>query len=288
MEHQETNSVATVDSETATETGDDGAVVVETAGRPRFRRPGRRSLVLAAAVVVLVAVISGLTGLRWQSDLHGDLQADAASETTPETPGDDLHATLAYLVKTAGDMVRLDNFHATDETIRTLADVERLRVIRIDGGRLSAEAGRSLAAMPHLEQLHLRRVQVDDGFVEALADSQTIWLINLTASPEVSHEAIARLAEMPRLRQLRLVIAGGGNRYARAVASMRRLRHLHLIGIAVNDEGLERLASLPHLESLYLDESAVSEQGWLWLFEHHPQLHVHIDQKHHDRDPQKH
>jgi len=32
----------------------------------------------------------------------------------------------------------------------------------------------------------------------------------------------------------------------------------------------------------------VTDEGWDWLFQNKSHLHVHIDQKHHDRDPQKH
>jgi hypothetical protein len=45
---------------------------------------------------------------------------------------------------------------------------------------------------------------------------------------------------------------------------------------------------MPNLQSLYLDDSLVTETGWEWLFEEVPNLHVHVNQQHHDRDPQAH
>src|SRR5690606_2919053 len=105
---------------------------------------------------------------------------------------------------------------------------------------------------------------------------------------EISPAAIERLAELPQLRQLRLAVPGGDNGFAAAVAAIRTLRSVHLIGIAVTDAGLQELATLPQLQSLYLDDTEISDQGWVWLFENRPGLHVHIDQKHHDRDPQRH
>ena len=93
---------------------------------------------------------------------------------------------------------------------------------------------------------------------------------------------------MPALRNLRLGIKDGNNRHGRAVATLSRLRTVHLIRVAITDEGLQALAKMPQLESLYLDDSSITDAGWTWLFEENPQLHVHINQKHHDRDPQKH
>ncbi len=196
-------------------------------------------------------------------------------------------AAISQLVRSGGDTVRLDNFYATDEHIEVLANVERLRVVRIDGGKLTVVAGQRLASMPHLEQLHLRNVELDDTVLQAIAASRSLWLLNL-AGADVSPVAIEQLTQMPQLRQLRLAVPDGNNRFAAAVATIDSLRSVHLIGIAVNDEGLQELAQLPALESLYLDDTAITDQGWVWLFENRPQLHVHIDQKHHDRDPQRH
>jgi len=196
-------------------------------------------------------------------------------------------AAIEHLVRSGGDTIRLDNFFATDEHIAVLASVERLRVVRIDGGKLTATAGERFAAMPHLEQLHLRNVELDDAVVETIAASRSLWLLNIAAA-EISPAAVEQLAPMPQLRQLRLAVPGGDNRFAAAVATIGSLRSVHLIGIAVTDEGLKDLAALPQLQSLYLDDTEITDQGWVWLFENRPGLHVHIDQKHHDRDPQRH
>lgn len=196
-------------------------------------------------------------------------------------------AAIEQLVRSGGDTVRLDRFDATDEHVAVLANIERLRVVRIDGGKLTVAAAEHFAAMPHLEQLHLRNVALDDAFIEALVASRSLWLLNVAAA-EISPAAVERLAEMPQLRQLRLAVPGGDNGFAAAVAAIRTLRSVHLIGIAVTDAGLQELATLPQLQSLYLDDTEISDQGWVWLFENRPGLHVHIDQKHHDRDPQRH
>jgi hypothetical protein len=112
-------------------------------------------------------------------------------------------------------------------------------------------------------------------------------LLNLPIC-KVTPKAIEELGDMAALRQLRLGIKSGDNRHGRAVATLSRLRSVHLIGVSVTDEGLRPLSQMPQLESLYLDDTAVTDTGWTWLFKENPQLHVHVNQKHHDRDPQKH
>jgi hypothetical protein len=42
---------------------------------------------------------------------------------------------------------------------------------------------------------------------------------------------------------------------------------------------------MPGLWSLYLDGAGVSEGAWGGYFEQRPDVHVHVDQVHHDRDP---
>jgi len=250
--------------------------------RPARRWRSRRLQIVAGigALVLLGVIVSFLT--------KDEVVAVDPATLPPAQPEQmTFQAALAHLVQSGDDTIQLYDFSPTTEQLQTLASVERLRILRIDNGSLTPAAGEVLAAMPHLEQLHFRGVSLDDDTLDAIAKSQTIWLLNISGA-KLSHEAIARLAEMPKLSQLRLAIDDGGNRYAQAVAKIKKLRALHLIGIGINNEGLKLVAGLPNLESIYIDDSNVNDDGWMWLFENKTHLHIHIDQKHHDRDPQKH
>lgn len=196
-------------------------------------------------------------------------------------------ATLARVVAAGAEAIRLEAGDVRDAEIETLASVERLRVIRVVGGQLSGAAGRALASMPHLEQLHLRDVELDDETLDALSQSRSLWLLNVVGRG-FSHSGIDRLANLRTLRQLRLGVDGGDDRVAEAIAGIRSLRSVHLIGSGTSGQGLRALAGMPKLQSLYLDDCNISDEDWTWLFESHPQLHVHIDQGHHDRDPSRH
>ena len=258
--------------------------------------PSTRKAVIAGGVVALcLAVFAIMAGRGDKPTTQAGGMADASEDGGGgevaggeiRSPSEAFAAAVKHWAKSGGDAIRLDDFQATDDHFLLLAQFERLRVIRVDGGQLTPVGARALATMPHLEQLHLRGIAVDDATLDEIAKSPRLWLLNIVDA-KVSAEAVARLALMPKLRQLRLGVAGGGHEYADAVASVERLRTVHLIGIAVRNSGLKRLAEMPVLESLYLDDCAVTDEGWEWLFENKTHLHVHIDQKHHDRDPQKH
>jgi hypothetical protein len=70
-----------------------------------------------------------------------------------------------------------------------------------------------------------------------------------------------------------------------AVAHLAELRSLHLIDVPLGDEGLAAISRLPGLWNLYLDGAGVSDEAWAEYFQLHPDVHVHVDQAHHDRDP---
>jgi len=245
----------------------------------------RRFVITIGLVVVSLALAAGSLAIR---------RKDPIAESTFTRPGaepvdvaEPFATALARLVRYGGDTIRLEAGDIDDERIETLASVERLRIIRIDGGRLTAVAGESLATMPHLEQLHLRNVVLDDGLLERLANSESLWLLNVVGSGFTA-EGVASLARLPGLRQLRLGMAMGDDHVAAAISELVTLRSVHLIGLAITDQGLLSVAALPKLQSLYLDDSRVTDVGWEQLFERYPHLHVHIDQAHHDRDPGRH
>lgn len=189
------------------------------------------------------------------------------------------HGKLSQVVEQGADTIRLSRLNLSFQNIETLACSERMRVVRITGGRLSSQAATVFASMPHLEQLHLVDTEIDDNFLSNLSSSRSLWLLNL-GGKGFSEEGVKSLSKCQTLRQLRLVIPGVGDSFARAVSLAKTLRQVHLIGGAITDNGLQLLACLPLLESLYLDNTMVSEDGWRSFVENNKQIHLHIDQLH--------
>ncbi|TWT95070.1 leucine-rich repeat domain-containing protein [Neorhodopirellula pilleata] len=166
-------------------------------------------------------------------------------------------------------------------------DYPKVDTVLIDQGIVTGEGLARIAELPDLEHVRLRLSPITDENLKPLLQCRELWLINLPHS-ELTNEGIRSLAEIPKLKQLRLGSKNLTNDCCRAIAELTKLRGLHLIGVPVTDDGVKVLAELPHLESLYLDDSAVTDAGWEWVFRNHPELHIHINQKHHDRDPQSH
>jgi hypothetical protein len=257
-----------------------------SSARQRFRAlwSQKRSRTLLCILGAGVGIGLSAGTYAWFQLGEGEEVVNAVKEPTNQERFDQQFTQLS---KPEEVIARLDAFKITDDMLRKLTTLPKLTTVQVDAESVSASTLEALATMPALEQLHLRGAKIDDDGLRQLGKSKTIWLLNLTEC-DVSPEAIESLAQMPELRQLRLGIKHGDNRHGRAVATLSRLRAIHLIGVAVTDEGLRPLAQMPQLESLYLDETAVTESGWTWLFQENPQLHVHVNQKHHDRDPQKH
>lgn len=253
-------------------------------GRLRRLKTRDKVIFVIASIGILLLMTWVIMALLSTDDV---VVVDPAASSPLQPERIPFQTALANLVQAGDDTLELYGFSPTSEQMETLACVERLKILRIEHGSLTPQAGEVLASMPQLEQLHFRGVSMDDTTLDTIAKSQTIWLLNI-ADTNVSPNAISRLADMPKLRQLRLAIKNGGNRYTQSFSNITKLRAIHLIGFGINNESLKLLANLPNLESLYIDDSNINDEGWQWLFENKPHLHVHIDQKHHDRDPHKH
>ncbi len=170
------------------------------------------------------------------------------------------------------------------ESLRGLAG---LRVLVLSQGVAGDAEAAILASLPDIERLVLRESPLSDAGLAALSGCRSLADLNV---PQAACTAagIASLEALPRLRSLRL---GGatlaGPDVARAIARLPALRSLHLIDVAIGDEGLDALAELATLRNLYLDGAGVSDAAWERYFKKRPGVHVHVDQAHHDRDPNR-
>ena len=102
-----------------------------------------------------------------------------------------------------------------------------------------------------------------------------------------TNAGLRELTQLSKLEYLRFssphVTAAGLS----VLAEMRSLRGLHLLRVPATRELLLELAKLPNLESLYVDDSPLSAADWEAFFALRPNVHVHVDQAHHDRDPRR-
>lgn len=185
---------------------------------------------------------------------------------------------------------RVDSITVTDRPLRP-GDWERLRGLTglrelvLEHAATDDSVADVLGSLTGLERLVLRASPLGDEGFRALARCTLLRDLNVPRAG-CTVAGLAAIAELPALRSLRL---GGprlrGPEVAKALATFPALRSLHLIDIPIGDEGLAALGSLAGLRNLYLDGARVSDVAWDEYFKGHPDVHVHVDQAHHDRDP---
>ena len=167
----------------------------------------------------------------------------------------------------------------------SLGGLAGLRELVLHAGVADDGRARMLATLPDLERLVLRESPLSDAGFRELARCGRLRDLNVPQAA-CTPAGIRALAALPQLRSLRL----GSPRLAgadvgRAVAELVQLRSLHLIDVPLGDDGLDALSRLPGLWNLYLDDAEVSDDAWTRYFQVNPDVHVHVDQAHHDRDP---
>lgn len=182
------------------------------------------------------------------------------------------------------DRIELNQIAASDEVLQSLTTQDAwVGTLILDAGVITDRGTRSIAQLPSLTHLRLRESPIGDSGMAEIAQCRSLVIVNLPQC-EATAKGVAKLAELSGLKNLRL----GGPKLtadtAASIATIKSLRNLHLIRVPIGDEGLRQIVSLPKLQSLYLDDSAVTAEGWDWLLEAHPGLHVHVNQKHLDRD----
>ncbi|QEG00066.1 Leucine Rich repeats (2 copies) [Stieleria maiorica] len=186
------------------------------------------------------------------------------------------------------DRIKLSQTSVDDSDLSAVEPSDEwLEVIQLDAGAVTDAGAEAIARLPSVVHLRLRLSPLTDRGLKAIAGCQSIQILNLPHC-DATAAGVGELAALSQLRNLRLGGTRLGAETAGAVATIESLRNVHLIGVPIDDLGLRQIASLPKLQSLYLDDSAVTQSGWDWLFETHPNLHVHVNQKHPDRVKQPH
>jgi hypothetical protein len=176
----------------------------------------------------------------------------------------------------------------SEEEWQAVARLEALEELTLERGRADDTHAVLLAALPRLRRMVLRESALTDEGLRQLARCRTLETINLPQAA-CTVEGLRAIGKLPRLKSLRLGSSRlAGPEVGAALAGFPALRSLHLIDVPLGDRGLEALGTLPGLWNLYLDGAGVSDAAWEEYFRRQPDVHVHVDQTHHDRDPGRH
>ncbi len=206
----------------------------------------------------------------------------------PVVQAGEFEAQFQAVLQGQTNQILLRDEPLTASQAERLAEVkERLFDLLLDAGlaeNLPIES--SLTCLTHLQHLRIRSSSLTNNDILSLAkaDLRELLILNLPQS-KITAAGIRSMQAFPLLRQLRL---GGEQLDDAAVTELAKLPSLvslHLIGPKLSDKALDMLSEAPKLASFYLDDCELPDEAWIKLFEAKPNLHVHIDQHHHDRDP---
>lgn len=226
-------------------------------------------------IVVLVAGV--ITGCGGSEQIAGDLATPSESEPA-------ISQQISAGRSGKRDRIELLETVADDTMLEPLSDQDDwVGVLILDKGVVTDAGIDSIARLPKLWHLRLRESPITDQGLQQIAQCSSIQILNLPQC-DASAAGIAELAELPDLRNIRIGGSKLGASTAKSLSLIKSLRSVHLIGVPVDDQGLRQIVSLPKLQSLYLDDCAVSPSGWDWLLETYPDLHLHVNQRHLDRD----
>lgn len=240
-----------------------------------------------ALLLVLGIVMGVVLAIRFADSGGAESDSDDARQDVIEPEASSV--SLADQIK-AGRAGRLDQIVVEGDSIsdQDLSQLDEsmtwVETLIVDEGVVTDEGLESIAKLPNLRHLRLRLSPITDTGLELLSNCPELAILNLPHAT-CTVDGLKHLVALANLRNLRIASDKLEASAADAIAELTTLRSIHLIGVPIDDAGLRKIAALENLQSLYLDDAAVTESGWDWLFENHPDLHVHVNQDHHDRDP---
>jgi hypothetical protein len=200
-----------------------------------------------------------------------------------------LHVQAAECDRGTRETIQVEAFALGDTDLESLAYVTGLQSLLFDNpaNQFSADGLASLSRLTNLRHLRLRGHGINDAALAQIAKITSLRILNIPQA-EVTDAGLAHLAELFNLEQLRIGSPHISLAGIAEIAALPSLKRLHLIDLPVTDEGLQKLAGMKQLESLYIDGGSFSDAAADELFRARPELHVHFNQEHHDRDPSRH
>jgi hypothetical protein len=176
-----------------------------------------------------------------------------------------------------------------DQDLIALSKLPQLSDLLLDhpDGEFHPTGLAALAGLPSLHHLRIRGSGIDDECLREIAHIKSLRILNVPRA-QFTDEGLALLAELPELEMLRFGSPRVTDEGIKSLTGFPAVRQLHLIDVPITDAGLAELAKSNRFQSLYIDGGQITDDGWDDLFRRRPKLHVHVNQEHHDRDPNKH
>jgi len=197
-----------------------------------------------------------------------------------------LAAQIAMVGKT--ERIQVEKAALRDADLSALRGLTNLRTLQIDdeGSRITSAGIACLAELPNIEHLRIRG-GIDGPTLATICTLKSLRILNLPRGSFADAD-LQSLKQLSQLEQLRFGSPNVTDAGIKTIASLPALKRLHLIDVPITDAGLRELIALQQLESLYIDGGTLSDVALDELFRMRHDLHVHLNQQHHDRDSHSH
>lgn len=220
------------------------------------------------------------------SNAPADLDLPGSSAVVSSEPT--LAEQLAAVVSGKSDKVQLTSTPVDDTICESLLKTPEIAILQFDHAEnsLSATGLKGLRSLPSLIHLRIRSGLIDDAAADEISQIKSLVILNIPQTT-ITRAGLEKLATLPNLVQLRLSSPLLDDEAMDLLATFPKLKRIHFIDLPITDVSLEKFTKLEKLESLYLDGGNFSDAKIEWLVDTRPDLHLHLNQQHHDRDPKK-
>lgn len=155
--------------------------------------------------------------------------------------------------------INLTGTEADDETVRQIAQFERLQGLHLDRTRITDAACKELSALPELRVLTLAQTNVGDQGLYHLRSNTQLAVLDLQRT-RVTGAGLRHLENMSNLKELSLSHTRACGRNLEYLATLPNLQVLDLSETPINDDDIGRLRGL-RVITLYLRDTQVTEDG---------------------------
>ncbi len=151
-----------------------------------------------------------------------------------------------------------------DEGFPWLADMKRLRKLRLSGTQTTDAHLAYLRNLTDLRELYLDRMLITNVGIKQLGSLTNLRVLDLETT-HITDEGLAHLQDLSNLEDLNLAstrITGAGLQH---LISLVRLQRLSLSMTELTDDGWRYLKSMAQLRSLNVSSTHVTDEGLLYL-----------------------
>ena len=124
-----------------------------------------------------------------------------------------------------------------------------------------ADGLEALVKAPHLEELFLEPVALDERSLAAIAALKELKKLGLHSGGIVTDAALAKLARVQQITELSLDGSGMNDDGLRQLANLHALEILSLPDSMITGAGMAALTKLKQLKNLYLSNSPFNDEG---------------------------